>query len=417
MFAASVLCWVMTSIYPIIVFLVCLVTVFAFIRVFLLGALITHSALRRKKETGFAPPVAVLIPAYNESKVIGRTIDAVLKSNYPDLKIIVINDGSSDDTHYVVARMAKKDPRIRLISKPNGGKFSALNHGLREAAEEYIVTIDGDTLILPDTIRHLIAPFADPGVDAVCGNVQVGNVNNMLTRFQDVEYVTTQNYDRRAFEAINCITVVPGATGAWRKSTILKAGGYSSDTLTEDTDITLSLLRNGAKIVYAPLAKSITEAPETMAGLSKQRFRWNYGGLQCLWKHRGALGRGTLGFFGLPNMIYPVAFQLLGPVCDIMLLIYWLTGEFQAVAGSYLAFQALDLFIALVAYALDKRSMKSLWVVALHRLIYRPFLYCITIRATLAAFRGRRHGWNKLERQGTVRPVSVLAIPVAALVE
>jgi cellulose synthase/poly-beta-1,6-N-acetylglucosamine synthase-like glycosyltransferase len=185
---------------------------------------------------------------------------------------------------------------------------------------------------MAQTIRHLIAPFANKEVDAVCGNVQVGNVKNLLTAFQDVEYVTSQNYDRRAFDALNCISVVPGATGAWKKKAVLRVSGYSGDTLTEDADLTLTLLEHGGQIVYVPSAKSTTEAPEKPNALFKQRFRWSFGTFQCLWKHRKSFGRGNLGWIALPNMlVFQVIFPLISPIGDLVFLLCLIRGDLKTI--------------------------------------------------------------------------------------
>lgn len=380
-------------------------TGFALLRSALLGVLVYARSRRKPLEAAghFTPPVLVLIPAYNEEKVIRRTLDAVLQSDYPNFRVLVVDDGSTDRTADIVGGVARAHPQVNWISKPNGGKFSALNRGLREAWEEYVVTIDADTIILPDTISHLIAPFAGQTVDAVCGNVQVGNRNGLLTRFQDVEYVTSQNYDRRAFDAANCIPVVPGATGAWRRRTVLRAGGYSPDTLTEDADLTLSLLCRGAKIVYQPLAKSITEAPRDTKALLRQRFRWGYGTLQSLWKHRGYFGRGSLGWIALPNLLlFQLIFPTLAPLSLIVLVAAAIRGAWLLPLIWFAVFVVVDLTGAAVAFRLERRSFKELWVVLAQRFYYRPFMYVVTLRSLLAAVIGRRHGWNKLERHGSV---------------
>ena len=381
-------------------------TGFALFRSALLGVLVYARSRRKLPQATdkFTPPVLVLIPAYNEEKVIRRTLDAVLQSDYPNFRVLVVDDGSADQTTHIVADVARSHGQVEWLSKPNGGKFSALNRGLRDAWEEYIVTIDADTIILPDTIRHLVAPFADAAVDAVCGNVQVGNRNGLLTRFQDVEYVTSQNYDRRAFDAANCIPVVPGATGAWRRRTVLRAGGYSRDTLTEDADLTLTLLRHGAKIVYQPLARSITEAPKDTKALLRQRFRWGYGTLQSLWKHRGHFGCGSVGWIGLPNLLlFQIIFPALAPLSLVVLLVSAIRGAWLLPLLWFGVFVAVDLTGAAVAFRLEKRGLKDLWVVMAQRFYYRPFMYVVTLRSLLAAVAGRRHGWNKLERHGSVQ--------------
>jgi peptidoglycan-N-acetylglucosamine deacetylase len=294
----------------------------ALFRIMMLGGLIYAGRNREKiVDPAFAPPVRVLVPAYNEAKVIERTLETLMKSDYPNFTVSVIDDGSKDETAEIVRGFAAKEPRVSLITQANAGKSAALNNGFAQATEDYIVTIDADTIIFPHTIRKLMEPFADPKVDAVCGNVQVGNVHNMLTAFQNIEYVTSQNYDRRAFDVLNCISVVPGATGAWRRAKVLDVGGYAHSTLTEDADMTFAMLAAGARITYAPEATSATEAPETLSALFRQRFRWSFGTFQCFWKHRRQLGKGPLGLVAMPNMLmFQFLFPLLAPIGDALLL-------------------------------------------------------------------------------------------------
>lgn len=380
-------------------------TIVAILRISLLGALVLLRARRRKPGAPFAGPVTVIVPAYNEQSVIARTLNAVLASDYPgELEVLVVDDGSKDATADRALAIASNEPRVRVIRKPNGGKSSALNLALERAQTDIVITIDADTLVLPRTVRALVAPFSDPGVTAVCGNVLVGNVSNLLTAFQDVEYVTSQNYDRRAFEAANCISVVPGATGAWRRQAVLDVGGYSHDTLTEDADLTLTILRAGGRIAYAEDARSVTEAPHSTSTLFKQRFRWSYGTYQCLWKHRAALGRGTLGWLAMPNMLFfQVLFPILSPIGDAVLLLCLIRGDWNAAATGYLSFLAMDLVGSTIAFRLEGRRLTNVATVLIQRFFYRQFMYVVAIRSMFAALRGRRHGWNKLDRLGTVR--------------
>ena len=209
-----------------------------------------------------------------------------------------------------------------------------------------------------------------------------------MTAFQEVEYVTGQNYDRRAFDALQCITVVPGATGAWRKQKVIEIGGYSSDTLVEDADLTLTMLEHGGRIVYAPDARSVTEAPETVSALFKQRFRWSYGTFQCFWKHRGTFGRGPLGIIALPNMIFSqVIFNILSPIGDVVLIFSLFFGDMQMIATAYLMFFVMDMAATGTAYALDKRSIRHAWVIVIQRFFYRQFMYFVTFKSLLAALR------------------------------
>jgi peptidoglycan/xylan/chitin deacetylase (PgdA/CDA1 family) len=200
----------------IIVWLFLLTTIIAIFRILFLGVMVLRSEKHYRRRNGAAvcqDPVSILVPAYNEEKTIAQTLSALQKNYKNNFEVLVINDGSTDNTAAVVEKFAATDPRIRLVSKPNGGKSSALNLGFQEAKYDLVVTIDGDTILLPDTLDELTKPFIDPQVDAVCGNVEVGNVRNILTGFQTLEYITTQNFDRRAFDELNCISVVPGATG------------------------------------------------------------------------------------------------------------------------------------------------------------------------------------------------------------
>jgi len=243
-----------------------------------------------KKVSAFSPPVTVIIPAYNEEKVICRTIQSVLDNDYPDFRIIVVDDGSTDGTADIVSRsFSSQEDRLTLLCKENGGKATALNLAISDADTEIIVCLDADTIFAKDAISKLVQHFQDPRVGAVAGNVKVGNRDNPLTIWQSVEYITSQNFDRRAYAALNSVPVVPGAIGAWRKSAVLEAGGYHANTLAEDTDLTFRIRLLGYNIQTENEALSYTEVPDTVASLAKQRFRWSFGILQSPWKHRDAL--------------------------------------------------------------------------------------------------------------------------------
>jgi peptidoglycan-N-acetylglucosamine deacetylase len=386
----------------------------------LLLVILRTRTMVRGSDPASTPPVAVLIPAYNEGRVIQSTLRAILRSEYPRFRVLVIDDGSTDDTAARVGEIAAVDPRVEVISTPNGGKHSALNLGFRLAREEVIVTVDADTVLLPETIGHLVAPFADAGVDAVCGNVHVGNVGNLLTASQDAEYVTSQSFDRRAFDSLNAVPVVPGATGAWRRRTVLEVGGYSGQTLTEDADLTVTVLAHSGRVVFSPWARSVTEVPSTARALFRQRFRWTFGALQTVWKHRRSLGRGRVGLITLPHiMVFQLVFPLVSPVGDLAAVACLVHGDYRTLALAYLLFTTLDLIASAAAFWLDRHSWRTIWVVLIQRFYYRQFMYVVTFRAVLEAIRGRRHGWNKLDRQATVTtvpgtPVAGTAVPSAS---
>jgi cellulose synthase/poly-beta-1,6-N-acetylglucosamine synthase-like glycosyltransferase/spore germination protein YaaH/peptidoglycan/xylan/chitin deacetylase (PgdA/CDA1 family) len=391
----------------IIFWLFLLTTIIAIFRILFLGTMVLRSAkhYRSRKEKTFTEPVTVIVPCFNEEKTVGHTLTALQNSTKKNIEILVVDDGSTDNTASEVEKYRLNDNRIRLLKKPNGGKSSALNLGFQEAKNNLIVTIDGDTILLPNTIDELTKPFADPKVDAVCGNVEVGNVRNILTGFQALEYITTQNFDRRAFDELNCISVVPGATGAWRRDKILAIGAYGSDTLTEDADLTLRLLASGARIVYAPEARSRTEAPETMSGLAKQRFRWSYGTYQCLYKNRKLFFHGSLGWVALPNMLlFQIIFPILSPIGDLVFILSIFNGNFRAIAVGYLMFTVMDVCGSLLAFTLEKRPKKLMWLILIQRFFYRQFMYVITYKSIIAIIRGKHYGWNKLKRTGNAAP-------------
>ena len=381
-----------------------LATVVAVLRLLVLTGLIVAGRFKRPiADPAFTPPVRILIPGYNEAKVIERTLTSVMASDYPNFTVTVIDDGSKDNMAEIVRAFAANEPRVTLISQANAGKAAALNNAFRASPEDYIVTIDADTLISPQTVSRLMERFADPTVDAVCGNVQVGNVHNFLTAFQNIEYVTSQNIDRRAFEAVNGISVVPGATSAWRRAKVLELGGYSHQTLTEDADLTFALLAAGGKVVNAPLATSLTEAPETASALYRQRFRWSFGNMQCFWKHRRQLGKGPLGLIAMPHMmLFQFLFPLIAPVGDALLVFHLLNGEINAMVFGYLAFLTLDAIAPMAAFAFEHRRPVMPWVILVQRFYYRQFLYVVLFSAIFAMLRGGRRGWNKLARTGSV---------------
>ncbi len=374
-----------------------------------------------------APPlsaagkVAVIIPAYNEEAVIVASIGRILASDYAELELIVADDGSADRTSALVMQHYGTDPRVRLLTLVNGGKAAALNRALRECSGEIVIAVDADTQFLPDTISKLVRWFADPAIGAVAGNAQVGNRVNLLTRWQAIEYVTAQNVERRALDSLRAITVVPGAVGAWRRAALDAVGGYPEDTLAEDQDLTIAIQRVGWRVAYDVEAVALTEAPETFAALAKQRFRWSFGTLQCLWKHRAVIKLGRprgLAWFGMPQAwLFQIVFAAISPMIDLALILSiggtalrisqhgWAQTQSDVLrmAVYWTAFVSIDLIAGWVAYRLEPRKMRfpALLMIA-QRLVYRQLMYSVVIRSISAALRGRMVGWGKLERTGRV---------------
>lgn len=375
---------------------------------------LSRKQIKSYKETeidpGFTPFVSVVIAAYNEEKVICKTVDSILSSDYPAFEVLIVDDGSKDDTASVVQETFANHPYVRLMKKANGGKSSAVNLGFKEAKGEIVVALDADTLIAENAISLLVNHFKNEQVAAVSGNVKVGNKGNLLTNWQHIEYVTGFNLERRAFAALNCITVVPGAIGAWRKTDVEEAGYFKEDTLAEDTDITLTLLRLGKKIEFEEKAYAYTEVPEDIKSLAKQRYRWVYGTLQCLWKHRGALfnrEHNSLGYIGLPNMwVFQYLYQTISPIADILFILALFNGNPGKAVTGFILFYLLDFGTSLYAFHLEKESPKPLVSLFLQRILYKQLMTYVVIKSILSAIKGVTVGWNKLKRKGNVRQES-----------
>ncbi len=367
----------------------------------------------------YQPAVTVLIPAYNEEAVIVDTVSAALASQYPRLEILVVNDGSKDRTSELVRREFGRDRRVRLLDQVNRGKPAALNHGLSEATGEIIVSIDADTIVDPQAIPRLVRHFADPRVGAVAGNVKVMNRNRWITRWQALEYITSQNLEKRAFDLLNCIPVVPGAVGAWRADVLRDHGGFSGETVAEDTDLTLTIRREGWKILYDEDAIGHTEVPETIDALIRQRFRWTFGTLQAVWKHRDTAGNpryGTLGWVAIPNIVlFQILLPLVSPVIDLLFLLsialwglaqlritqlpqLWTSADVERSLIFFALFMVIDLFTCVVAFALERHEDWTLLApLLIQRFYYRQMMYVVLFRAVKEAVRGRPVGWRGVE--------------------
>ncbi|CAN5306272.1 glycosyltransferase [soil metagenome] len=392
-------------------------------RLFIIALLAWHSRFNRKitADAKFQPFVSVIVPAFTEEKVIVKTIKSLLKSDYKNFEILVVDDGSSDATSSVVSKEISKEPKVRLFTLVNRGKANALEFGLKYAQGEIIIGLDADTIFTTETIGELAKQFADEKVGAVAGNAKVGNRLNIITKWQALEYITSQNLDRRAFSGINAITVVPGAVGAWRREALEAAGGFESNTLAEDQDLSLRVRMLGWRTAYAERAIAYTEAPDTFRGLARQRFRWSFGTLQCMWKHRRALFNkkyGALGFAAMPNVwIFQILFPMVAPLMDLMfvstLVNYllqrlehpheFLASNFSEVAFYYCFFLAVDTLAAAVGFAFEPcEDWKLLVYLPIQRFGYRQLIYSVMVKSVKAAVKGVVVSWNKVERKATV---------------
>jgi len=395
-------------------------------RLVIIGLFATIDRIRKRKNfatPGYQPRVAVLIPAYNEEKVIARTIRSVMMSNYKNLRIVVIDDGSKDRT-LEVARNAYPEQiasgRLTVLTKPNGGKADALNFALQNIDEDIYVGIDADGVIAHDAVSQLVCHFANPKIGAVAGNAKVGNRVNLWTRWQALEYITSQNFERRALDLFDVVMVVPGAIGAWRTAGVRTGGGYAVDTVAEDADLTMNLLEQGYSVIYEDRALAFTEAPVNMDGLMRQRFRWSFGILQAIFKHRGAIAKHrAMGLFALPNiLIFQILLPLFSPFIDLAFVLGCLhyaldkyfhpetasTDSFYKLLTFFLAFLLIDFTASALAFALERKHPASrgdywlLFHIWIQRFTYRQVFSVVLFKTLKRAIDGKSFSWDKLER-------------------
>jgi cellulose synthase/poly-beta-1,6-N-acetylglucosamine synthase-like glycosyltransferase/peptidoglycan/xylan/chitin deacetylase (PgdA/CDA1 family) len=359
-------------------------------------------------------PVSVIVPAWNEREGIAGTVTSLVSGTHP-VEVLVVDDASTDGTATAVAELNL--PGVRVVRVPKGGKSTALNTGIALARHPIVVIVDADTVVEADAVHRLVQPFADPAVGAVAGNVKVGNRRRMVARWQHIEYVIGFNLDRRLYERFDCIPTVPGALGAFRKAAVQAAGGVTDDTLAEDTDLTIALHRAGWKVVYTDDARSWTEAPATVGQLWRQRYRWSYGTMQALWKHRGGLrdpGRpGRFGRRGLPVLaLFTVVLPLLAPLVDIFALYGLLFLDRSATVTAWATVMALQVLTAILAFRLDRESLRPLWALPLQQIAYRQLMYLVLVHSMVTAVSGGRLHWQKLNRTGEAAQSAPPAAPI-----
>ncbi len=400
--------------------------ILGFIRIAIMAVMASMQKLRNNIHQQvynfpLAPPpaVSIIVPAYNEEINAVKTIEYLLQQDYPDFDIIFIDDGSKDKTYKIILDAFCENDKVKILTKPNGGKASALNYGISKTNNDYVVCIDADTQLKTDAVTQLMKRMLNSlknkgEVGAVAGNVKVGNDNTILTKWQSIEYTTAQNFDRRAFDLINGITVVPGAIGAFKKEAIEKAGGFTTDTLSEDCDLTIRILRNGYNVVNCTEAVAITEAPETLKEFMKQRFRWSYGIMQAFWKNRDACFNPKykgLGMVSLPNiLIFQILLPILAPLADVMLIVSLIFNRhnpesLHKIEWYYLIFMAIDILVSVIAFAFEKENFtKLIWLLP-QRFVYRQLMYVILFKSIGRAIKGESQGWGVLKRTGNVRHV------------
>lgn len=359
------------------------------------------------------PLVSIIVPAYNEEVNAVSSLKNLLKQTYPHFNIIFVDDGSKDQTYKCVSEAFKGNDKLKIFSKANGGKASALNYGIEHTNAEFVVCIDADTKLYSNVLEllvsHFIAPNSNPKLAAVAGNVKVGNQVNLLTKWQAIEYVTSQNFDRMAYANINAITVVPGAIGAFRKSAIEKIGGFATDTLAEDCDLTMRLLREGYVVGNENKAIAVTEAPENTKQFIKQRSRWTFGVMQSFWKHRDTLFKKKyegLGLWAIPNMlVFQFIIPTFSPLADVLMILGLFAGNAKQILFYYLIFMLVDASVSIAAFIFEKEKLQNLLWIIPQRFVYRWIMYIVLFKSYQKAIKGEMQSWGILKRTGNVAEV------------
>ncbi|HSW99058.1 MAG TPA: glycosyltransferase family 2 protein [Candidatus Saccharimonadales bacterium] len=376
------------------------------------GLFVTFSILhhrrhsrRHPKELSAKPLVSVIVPAYNEGPTLENCIRSLFKQTYTKFEVIIVNDGSTDDTEQIAWRLRDKyGEKIRVYSQPNGGKASALNLGVDKAAGEVVVCMDADSMFLKDAVRQLVLSLHDPEVAAVGGNVRVANQRRLLGMHQAIEYITGLAIQRCAFAHIGCMQVISGAIGAFRKDALKEVGGYSKDTIVEDMDVTITLARAGYKIAYNKHAVAYTEAPESLRAFIKQRYRWVYGGFQVAAKHQDLFLKRhnrRMGTIGIPYfMIFPWVDVVVSAILLYGYAAVAMGGNPRGLIEFYIPLTAMQIALMLYALYLDKQSKWLSLLAFVYGLFYSFVISYVTVKAGINYLRGRGPTWNKLQRYG-----------------
>jgi biofilm PGA synthesis N-glycosyltransferase PgaC len=367
-----------------------------------------------KPSKDYFPFVSIIVPVYNESRVIRDSIKSLLELNYSNYEIIIVNDGSTDDTKEVAESLVGyqkgrlTDIKVSLINQPNGGKSRALNSGIKHSQAEIILCMDGDSQLSPESVRLAVRHFENPQIGAVAGNVKVLNRKKFLTDLQALEYIEGLNMARSAQSYIRLVNIIPGPIGLFRRKAIVDSGYYSNDTFAEDADLTLKILANGWKIYYEPASVSYTEAPSGLQQLLKQRYRWTRGIIQSIRKHKRLMINPSINLgdtFILWTMFYEA---LIWPAMNIAANVFFIVAAI-AFGFSYLIFfwwaglALLDLITALYCIAVEKEEFRLIVYAIIYRMFFILVVDICKAMSTIEEFLGIKMTWGKLERVGTVK--------------
>ncbi len=364
------------------------------------------SVVRKHKLISSKALISVIIPMHNEEKAIIGSIKAILKSTHKNFELIIVDDGSTDKSYQVVRRLIR-DARVRIISQPNLGKFTALNTGLYQAKGKITIFVDGDTKLAPNAIERIISRFNEAKVGAVAGNIRVGNEkHNALTLLQSIEYNVNQGIEKRVYDLFDSVLVVPGAFGAWRTRLVKKFGGFTDKTHAEDFDLTMEFIRHGYKVKFDDSAIAYTEAPTVLKELIKQRLRWNFGNLQVLFKNSDMLFNvkfGILGLFFLPRyVLLQIPSIAITPAVDVITVASIIVGNQFLIMLFILLYLIIQVITTYIAHIFTNSSLRRPHYIFFIRLPYTQIMYASFFMAMFQALKGEIFAWKKLNHNGFV---------------
>ncbi len=371
--------------------------------------LFRHVKSKQKYNYYHQKRVTIIVPCFNEDKVIKASLESLKKQTYQNYEIIVVDDGSSDDTFKIAKRMEFNDGKRRLIAvtKENGGKANALNLGIEMAKGELFLAVDADSVLSTDALELMVPYFDDPRVGAVAGSVYVVNQDNLWTKLQALEYIQGLNLVRNGQAYLKLVNIIPGPIGMFRRDAVTSLGGYSDDTYAEDCDLTLRLINENYKIDYEIDAVSYTEAPEELLDLLKQRYRWTRGILQSILKHKMKLVN-IFSNFSMSMVLWYMVFEaFLWPFASIFanvfivylgvssahseLLLYW-----------WVMFTVLDVVASIYCVSVTKERMGLVWYSLYYRIFFINVINIAKVLATIEELFGIEMSWGKLERKGKI---------------
>lgn len=365
------------------------------------------------ESNGFAPFVSIIVPVYNEGKVIKKSVLSLLHLDYKNYEIIIVNDGSSDETKKIAESLVGYQQgihnkiKVSLINQPNLGKARALNAGIYYSKADFVLCMDGDSQLAPDSLKFAVRHFKNPQIGAVAGNVKVLNRKKFFTDLQALEYIEGLNMARSAQSYIRLVNIIPGPIGLFRRKALEQTGYYSSDTFAEDADLTLKLLAKNWKIYYEPKAVSYTEAPVTLQQLLKQRYRWTRGILQSIRKHKKLLFNPTVNF-GHTIILWMMSYEaLIWPTMNIAANAFFIFaalffGFSHLIFFWWAGLAILDMVTALYCIAVEKEEFRLIWYAIIYRMFFILIIDICKTMSTIEEFLGIKMTWGKLERENSV---------------